>query len=102
MQNFAKGGWVYLVRPSLKLRTPLILFFLFLIPFISLAQNGSQPTINSKLFGRVVDAVTKEPLPGAVVRIEGTTHVVSTDLQGKFNFITGQKFPYKLIITFIG
>jgi TonB-linked SusC/RagA family outer membrane protein len=64
------------------------------------AQN--QPTINSKLVGRVIDAVTKEPLPGAVVRIEGTTHAVSTDLEGKFSFVTGQKFPYNLTVTFIG
>ncbi|MDR6941452.1 SusC/RagA family TonB-linked outer membrane protein [Mucilaginibacter pocheonensis] len=77
------------------------LLFIFFTPFIALAQQ-TQPTINSKLVGRVVDGATKEPLPGAVVRIEGTTHVVSTDIQGKFSFVTGQKFPYKLIITFIG
>jgi TonB-linked SusC/RagA family outer membrane protein len=72
-----------------------------LLPVIVFAQQ-TQPIINSKLVGRVIDGSTKEPLPGAVVRIEGTTHVVSTDVQGKFSFVTGQKFPYKLIITFIG
>ena len=72
-----------------------------LLPVIVFAQQ-TQPIINSKLVGRVLDGSTKEPLPGAVVRIEGTTHVVSTDVEGKFSFVTGQKFPYKLIITFIG
>jgi len=73
-----------------------------LFPVIVFAQQSTQPIINSKLVGRVLDGSTKEPLPGAVVRIEGTTHVVSTDVEGKFSFVTGQKFPYKLIITFIG
>lgn len=73
-----------------------------LLPVIVFAQQSTQPIINSKLVGRVLDGSTKEPLPGAVVRIEGTTHVVSTDVEGKFSFVTGQKFPYKLIITFIG
>ncbi len=72
-----------------------------LLPALVFAQQ-TQPIINSKLVGRVLDGSTKEPLPGAVVRIEGTTHVVSTDVEGKFSFVTGQKFPYKLIITFIG
>ncbi|MEZ2335389.1 SusC/RagA family TonB-linked outer membrane protein [Mucilaginibacter sp. RCC_168] len=72
-----------------------------LLPVIVFAQQ-TQPIINSKLVGRVLDGSTKEPLPGAVVRIEGTTHVVSTDVEGKFSFVTGQKFPYKLIVTFIG
>ncbi|MFC0514136.1 SusC/RagA family TonB-linked outer membrane protein [Mucilaginibacter angelicae] len=81
----------------------LLIPFLLLIgfPLLTIAQQ-TQPTINSHLVGRVIDSATREPLPGAVVKIEGTTHVVSTDIEGKFSFITGQKFPYKLIITFTG
>ncbi|SDZ82110.1 SusC/RagA family TonB-linked outer membrane protein [Pedobacter hartonius] len=74
---------------------------LFLSVFIATAQQ-IVPLINSKLVGRVIDGTTKEPLPGAVVRIEGTTHMVQTDTEGKFSFVTGQKFPYKLLISFIG
>ncbi len=81
----------------------LLIPFLLLIafPLLTIAQQ-TQPTINSHLVGRVIDSTTREPLPGAVVKIQGTTHVVSTDIEGKFSFITGQKFPYKLIITFTG
>lgn len=81
----------------------LLIPFLLLIgfPLLTIAQQ-TQPTINSHLVGRVIDSATREPLPGAVVKIQGTTHVVSTDIEGKFSFITGQKFPYKLIITFTG
>lgn len=81
----------------------LLIPFLLLIglPLLTIAQQ-TQPTINSHLVGRVIDSATREPLPGAVVKIQGTTHVVSTDIEGKFSFVTGQKFPYKLIITFTG
>ncbi|SKA06870.1 hypothetical protein SAMN04488128_102580 [Chitinophaga eiseniae] len=48
--------------------------------------------------GRVVNTRTREPLPGAVVNIKGTTHGVSTDAEGSFVFVAGQKFPYTLII----
>jgi TonB-linked SusC/RagA family outer membrane protein len=78
------------------------LFLLFLIPAGAFAQTESQPIINSKLNGTVIDAVTKQPVPGAVVRIKGTTHAVATDDKGKFSFVTGQKFPYILIVTFVG
>ncbi|MDN5287965.1 MAG: hypothetical protein JWR38_4239 [Mucilaginibacter sp.] len=69
---------------------------------LATAQTGIQPTIQSKLNGIVLDATTKLALPGAVIKIKGTTHSVSTDADGKFSFITGQKFPYTLIVTFIG
>src|ERR1700712_4458202 len=81
---------------------PIKLFLLLFIPLISFAQTEQQPLINSKLNGVVIDANTKQPIPGAVVKIAGTTHAVATDDKGRFNFITGQKFPYTLIISFIG
>ncbi|RAJ08176.1 TonB-linked SusC/RagA family outer membrane protein [Chitinophaga skermanii] len=62
----------------------------------------TKPLINSHLSGRVMDAQTKEPLPGAAVQIQGTTHGVITDQQGKFSFVTGQPFPYTLIVTYTG
>ncbi|QEC76431.1 SusC/RagA family TonB-linked outer membrane protein [Mucilaginibacter ginsenosidivorax] len=77
------------------------LLVLIVAPLVTFAQQ-TEPIINSRLVGRVIDGATKEPLPGAVVRIEGTTHAVATDIEGKFSFVTGQKFPYKLIITFTG
>jgi TonB-linked SusC/RagA family outer membrane protein len=85
------------------MRKLLLITFLVLIvaPLVTFAQQ-TEPIINSRLVGRVIDGATKEPLPGAVVRIEGTTHAVVTDIEGKFSFVTGQKFPYKLIITFTG
>nr|WP_084406967.1 TonB-dependent receptor [Pedobacter panaciterrae] len=68
---------------------------------LAVAQVGA-PTIKSKLNGIVLDATTKQPLPGAVIKIKGTTHSVAADENGKFSFVTGQTFPYTLIVSFIG
>lgn len=82
---------------------PKFLFLLFLsIPFTLSAQQEPPATINSILKGRVYDAASKDVLPGALVTIKGTTHAVSTNAEGRFDFITGQKFPYTLVIRFIG
>ncbi|RKR80423.1 TonB-linked SusC/RagA family outer membrane protein [Mucilaginibacter gracilis] len=80
----------------------LLLLLLCVSPLMVTAQTELPATINSKLEGQVLDVNTKEPLPGAVISISGTTHSVSTNAEGRFNFVTGQKFPYTLIITFIG
>ncbi|NSL88832.1 TonB-dependent receptor [Chitinophaga sp. Mgbs1] len=87
--------------PGSRLLAQLLSALLF-IPFILSAQDPGTPLINSRLTGIVLDAKTKEPLPGAVVNIKGTTHGVSTDAEGRFAFVTGQKFPYTLIVSYIG
>ncbi len=71
------------------------------LPILTQAQETT-PLINSKLDGLVVDAVTKEPLAGATLQLEGVTHSTKTDRQGKFQFITGQKFPYTIVVSYIG
>jgi TonB-linked SusC/RagA family outer membrane protein len=65
------------------------------------AQNTT-PLIQSKLDGTVVDDITNQPIIGASITIKGTTHGVVTDAEGKFYFQTGQKFPYTLIVSYIG
>ncbi|WP_316761696.1 TonB-dependent receptor [Pedobacter aquatilis] len=78
-------------------------FYLFFCVFWSALANAQvTPTIQSRLNGTVLDAANSQPIPGAVVKIKGTTHSVSTDTDGRFSFITGQKFPYTLIVSFIG
>ena len=74
------------------------------ILLISVGINAQEtkPLIQSKLDGKVVDQITNEPIIGASITIKGTTHSVSTDAEGKFYFQTGQKFPYTLIVSYIG
>lgn len=69
-------------------------------PFIVLAQT--QPIVNSKLHGKVIDSKTQETLPGATVTIKGVTNSASTNIDGEFELITGQKYPYTIVITYIG
>ncbi|MCD8742151.1 TonB-dependent receptor [Mucilaginibacter roseus] len=95
-REYWSGSTRYL-QYALNILFALIIF----IPLLGVAQN-QPPTINSKLNGQVLDSKTREPLPGASVQIKGTTHQVVTDGNGKFTFTTGQKFPYTLIITYIG
>lgn len=74
---------------------------IFLVSAGIYAQN-TKPLIQSKLDGTVVNKITNLPVSGATVTIKGTTHAVVTDSEGKFYFQTGQKFPYTLVITYVG
>lgn len=74
--------------------------FAWLTPMLVKAQV--EPIVNSILNGKVTDKENQSLLAGADVRIKGTTHQVLTDENGNFNFVTGQKFPYILIITYVG
>ena len=78
------------------------LLLCLLLAQTAFAQTDSKPAINSRLTGIVIDSRTKQPLPGAVITIKGTTHTVPADQNGKFSFVTGQSFPYTLIVSFIG
>lgn len=69
---------------------------------IGVKAQETKPLIQSKLEGIVVDAVTKEPVIGASINIKGTTHGAVTDFDGKFYFQTGQKFPYTLVVSYMG
>lgn len=86
------------MKKKLNIYIPL---FLLLITAGIKAQNTT-PLIQSKLDGTIVDAITNQPIIGASVTIKGTTHGVVTDTEGKFYFQTGQKFPYTLIVSYIG
>lgn len=97
MQNFIKPRQFFTVR-----FVPLYVFFLLSLSLNTTAQITTQPLINSTLDGTVKDAKTGETLPGALIRIEGTSHQVTADKDGKFHFVTGQKFPYTLIVNYVG
>ena len=78
-----------------------VLIFLIL-PVAVFAQSTSAPLINSHQEGIVIDSVTKQPIAGVTLTIKGVTHSVSTGSDGRFTFITGQRLPYALIVSYIG
>ncbi|WP_338876083.1 TonB-dependent receptor [Spirosoma sp. SC4-14] len=71
-----------------------------LIPFALSAQHA--PVINSTVSGKIIDARTKELLVGATVTIKGTTNGSTTDLEGQFKLLTGQKLPFTVVVSFVG
>lgn len=75
-------------------------FSAVLLPLLISAQD--KPTINATVSGKVVDARTNEILIGATVSIKGTTNGASTDANGEFSLITGQKLPFTVIVSFVG
>jgi TonB-linked SusC/RagA family outer membrane protein len=73
------------------------ILLLLVLPLASFGQ-----TVNSRLEGTVLDSLTKQPVIGAVIRIKGTTNAAASDLNGRFQLVTGQRFPYTLTISYIG
>ena len=54
------------------------------------------------LRGKIVDAVTNEPLTGATVRIGNTSVGTTTDAQGRFRLEIESEVKSKLQFSFIG
>lgn len=52
--------------------------------------------------GEVFDDLTGEPLIGANVVIEGTTHGTVTDFDGHYKLVTDQALPFAVVISFTG
>lgn len=78
----------------------LFVWAIIALPMTILAQN--KPIINATVSGKVIDAKTNEPLIGAAVSIKGTTNGATTDANGEFSLITGQKLPFTVVVSFIG
>lgn len=66
------------------------------------AQEQAKPIINAVLSGVVQDAATGRSLSGATLSLKDVTHQVTTDKFGKFQFVTGQKLPFTVTISFVG
>lgn len=80
--------------------TAIFLIGATLTPAFLSAQNA--PVINATVTGKVLDARTEKNLIGATVTIKGTTNGASTNQNGQFTLITGQKLPFTLIVSFVG
>ena len=79
----------------MKLR--LIHFLLVIVLCVCSANNlVAQTTVK----GQVVDAETDEPLIGAAVSIEGTSHGSVTDIDGYFTQVVNQN--QTLVIKYLG
>jgi outer membrane receptor for ferrienterochelin and colicin len=68
---------------------------LLLVPAAAAQTTG-------QLSGRVIDASNGETLPGANVRIEGTTLGASTNIDGQYRIIGVRPGTYALVVSYIG
>ena len=59
-------------------------FILLFSPVAIIYGQNTEPIINAKLTGRVLDQRTQEPVIGASVQIKGTTNGATTNQEGAF------------------
>lgn len=69
-------------------------------PDTSEPVNGKVQT--SAITGRVTDAETGEPMPGASIFVEGTTKGAATNAEGKYTIENVETGTYTLRATFVG
>ena len=77
-------------------------FVLAILAMVSLIPVFSYAQMTGKIRGRVIDAQTKAPLPGANVIIKGTTMGASTDAKGNYVILSVPVGRYSLVCNFIG
>lgn len=80
----------------MRVRAPLLALLVTLVTAGAAAQTTGQ------LSGVVRDAQTGETLPGANVRIEGTTQGASANADGEYRIIGVRPGTYTLVASFIG
>lgn len=56
----------------------------------------------SLIYGRVIDAKTREPIPGANVFLSNTTIGAQSDSEGNYSFTTNEQGSFSLAASFIG
>ncbi len=83
-----------------KLLNSIAILGAILLPIYVSAQD--KPVINATISGKIIDAITNEALIGATVSIKGTTNGATTDANGDFALITGQKLPFTLVVSYVG
>src|ERR1700749_249886 len=92
-----KQNLYYLKFFSLKIAT-LSIFIILMVTSVAFAQV---PVANNVVKGKVTDAATNQPLPGAKVMVKGTTTGVATDVNGNFTISTGTSATV-LVFSYIG
>src|SRR5262245_582418 len=75
------------------------LFLIALFTFVTTAY--AQPTGPGTVEGRVVDAASGEPLPGAKVLVTGLAGEASTDRDGRFR-LSVPPGPHSVVVTYLG
>lgn len=75
---------------------------MLMLAFHAFGQQPNAPIINAALRGRIIDDSNELPISGVTVKLKGVTHAVITDVNGNFHFVTGQKLPLSIEISYVG
>ncbi|MFD2965781.1 SusC/RagA family TonB-linked outer membrane protein [Sphingobacterium bambusae] len=87
---------------SIRLSGSTIMLVGLLSLFFHLQAQQTAPIVHAKFEGVVTDSITGRPIEGANVQLETVTHRVKTDPDGHFQFVTGQKFPVQITVSYLG
>jgi len=77
-------------------------YFLVFILLLAMAVPGGAQSFKGKIMGKVVDAQTKEPLPGVNVLVEGTILGAATDEDGVYFILNVPAGTQSVIAQMIG
>jgi TonB-dependent receptor len=91
LQNFS-----FFTRKSIHIALILVVTLLMLSTSTILAQK------NGDITGRILDADSKNYLPGANVMLDGTTYGAASDRSGQFRISNVPPGNYTLIVSYIG
>ena len=80
------------------MRSQKIIFILLLLPFLAFSSSLEY---TQKVWGKVTDADTGDPLPGVNILIKGSNKGTSTDLEGKYELEVPSENSI-LVFSFIG
>ena len=78
-----------------------LLIFILAFPFI-LHNSVVYPGTTGKITGKVLDAKSGDPLPGANVQVVGTMMGAATDLKGNFIILRLPPGRYSLKVSMMG
>ncbi|RZJ16063.1 MAG: SusC/RagA family TonB-linked outer membrane protein, partial [Acinetobacter sp.] len=81
------------------------LFFLFLTPILMLLlfSSANAQTNRYVISGKVMEESTKTPIPGAGVKVQGTTFAVAANSDGTYSLVANlAPGTYQLAATYIG
>ena len=65
-------------------------------------QTASMAGTTGKIAGKIFDAETKEPLPGANIVVEGSNMGDASDMEGDYNIINLPPGSYTLVVSMMG
>ncbi len=73
----------------------------YTISISKVSASKAIPTIDIQITGKVLDAATQEPLPGATVQVKGTNIGTITDAEGNFSLVAPSDAQF-LTVSYIG